>query len=90
MLTDVLDYELTVSMAYLKRSIKLERISREQTLRRQISRCRIWTHRFHLEDMVRGRAFASMAIWAAAVGCAITLLTRSFGHLSLQMAQIET
>ena len=24
-----------------------------------------------------------MAIWAAAVGCAIALLTRSFGHLFL-------
>ena len=86
MLTDVLDYDPTVSMAYLKRSVKLERMFREQRLGRQISRIRMWTHRFHLEDIVGRGAFASLAIWAAAVGCAISLLTRSFGHLSPQVA----
>ena len=86
MLTDVLGYDLTISMAYLERSINLERMLPEQKLGRQMSRIRIWTHRFHLEDMVRRRAFASMAIWAVALGCAITLLTRSFGHLSLSLS----
>ena len=41
MLADVLDYDLTVSMAYLKQSIDLEGMFREQELGRQISRIRI-------------------------------------------------
>ena len=39
------------------------------------------THCFHFEDVVRRRAFASMGVRAAAMGCAIALLTSRFGHL---------
>ena len=35
---------------------------------------------FHLEDMVRRRAFASMAVWTAPMSRTIALLASSFGH----------
>lgn len=37
--------------------------------------------------MIRRRIFASMAVWAAAMGCAIALLTSCFGHL--RSSQVE-
>ena len=50
---------------------------------RNAARLQSWTYCFHLEDMVRGGAFARMAIWVATMGSAIALIHSRFGHLVL-------
>lgn len=84
-LTNILDYDFVFSTAYPGDRIQSWHMLREQKCARQASRRKSCTYCFHLEDMVRRRAFTNMAVWAAAMGGAIALLTSSFGHLPLCM-----
>lgn len=65
----------------IRREVSRLGTSFESVASRTCPKAQDLAYRSHLEDMVRRRAFASMAVWAAPKGCAIALLASSFGHL---------
>ena len=89
MLTDILDHGRQSVLRIQKVISSIGTGFEAEELARHVSRLKTWTYCFHLEDMVRRRTFASMAVWGAAMGCAIALLTRSFGHSPCRIKEIE-